>query len=79
MGGNWDETLCAAVGMAAATIAPATNERKLGEQRHLAAALRDALGQLVGAALLSTGVHTHAPLPEWRPPPGPGGRRTPIG
>jgi hypothetical protein len=68
---RWDETLRAAVGMAASKVAPSTDERKLGEQRHLVPALREALGQLVGGARVSTGVHTAEPLPDWRPLPAP--------
>jgi len=67
---RWDETLRAAVGLAAAKVAPSTDERKLGE-RHLVPAFRDALGHLVGAASVSAGVRTAEPLPDWRPPPGP--------
>jgi hypothetical protein len=69
--GDWDETLRRAVGTAAAKVAPTTDERKLGERRHLVPALCDALGELVGAANVSTGMHTTTPLPDWRPPPGP--------
>jgi len=69
--GDWDETLRAAVGTAAAKVAPTTDERRLGERRHLVPALGDALGELVGAAHVSAGMHAATPLPDWRPPPGP--------
>jgi hypothetical protein len=68
---RWDETLCAAVGIAAAKLAPSTDERKPGEERHLVPALRDALGQLVGASYVTSGAHTREPLPDWRPLPAP--------
>jgi hypothetical protein len=41
--GDWDETLRTAVGTAAAKVAPTTDERRLGERRHLVPALGDAL------------------------------------
>jgi hypothetical protein len=68
---HWDETLRAAVGTAAAKIAPTTDERKLGERRHLVPALGAALEELVGAAYVSTGTHLAKALPDWRPPPEP--------
>jgi len=69
--GDWDETLRTAVGTAAARVAPTTDERKLGERRHLVPALGDALRELVGAGHVSIGMHPTTPLPDWRPPPGP--------
>jgi hypothetical protein len=68
---HWDETLRTAVGMAAAKIAPTTDERKLGERRHLVPALGDALGELLGTAHVSAGMNLATPLPDWRPLPGP--------